>query len=222
MKLFKIVSIAVAVLATFAIGLSPALADSPGQLTGGSQVYQVKNITQGGGYANSISASCNDVIQYSSMLHNAAYGGLTNVIVSANLANGTLSAVPAEGASAGTNGSVIVNLSSGSLVYQNGTTTLYNSSGAVIRTLPDTITSGGVNIGAIDGSTTEFVNFQAKVSCPPVVTPVTTPAATPAKAVVATGAKALPNTGPGEVAGLFVGTSALGSAGHYLVSRRRK
>ncbi|MDO8591760.1 MAG: PKD domain-containing protein [bacterium] len=35
------------------------------------------------------------------------------------------------------------------------------------------------------------------------------------------GGKSLPNTGPGDIAGLFVGTSALGGVGHYLVSRRR-
>lgn len=32
----------------------------------------------------------------------------------------------------------------------------------------------------------------------------------------------LPNTGPGDVLGLFTGVSAFGTAGHYLVSRRRR
>jgi len=32
----------------------------------------------------------------------------------------------------------------------------------------------------------------------------------------------LPNTGPGDVIGLFAGASAVGTAGHYIVSRRRR
>ncbi len=49
------------------------------------------------------------------------------------------------------------------------------------------------------------------VTTPPVTPPVTPP----------TPPAPLPNTGPGAVAGLFAGVSALGAAGHYLVSRRR-
>lgn len=203
----------------FAIfGITPVRADSPGQLTGGPNVYQVKNLTAGGDYTSSVNVACNDVIQYSIMLHNAAFGGLTNVVVSANLAGGTVTAIPAEGASTGTSGSVTVNVaSSGSLAYQSGSSTLYNSSGAVIRTLPDTITSGGVNIGDISGSTTEFVNFRAKSNCP--VTPVaTTP--TPIGKGAAQPA-VLPNTGVGDVLGIFTGASAAGAAGHYIFARRR-
>ena len=181
---------------------------------------------------------------------------------------------------------------------------LYDVSGNALKTLPDTITSGGVNVGNLSGSTTEFVNFRARVNCP--ITPTifsstqtvtatatasanaTCPpsqsgdsvtvsasgsatatanatsnvsqadadqkahdaamqAATPSaqsnaqananvkaqasvkcsSAVVTVvtsppAAKALPNTGAGDIAGLFVGTSVLGTAGHYLVTRRRR
>ena len=146
---------------------SPVLADSPGQLTSGSNTYLVKNLTQNGSYVNSVNTACGDEVQYSIRLHNAAFGGLTNVQVSANLSNGQMTAVPAEGASQGTSGSVTVNLpSGGSLAYQSGSTKLYDANGAVIKTLTDTITSSGVNVGNISGSTTEFVNFKAKVNCP--------------------------------------------------------
>ncbi|OVE78499.1 hypothetical protein BVY00_02590 [bacterium G20] len=293
------------VVAMTALSPSPVFADSPGQLTGGPNVYLVKNLTQGGSYANSVSAACNEEVQYSTQLHNAAFGGLTNIQVSANLAGGTISAVPAEGASAGTTGNVTVNVASGgTLAYENGTTVLYDVSGNALKTLPDTITSGGVNVGNLSGSTTEFVNFRAIVNCP--ITPTTfsstqtatatatasanatcppsqsgdsvtvsadgsatatasatsnvsqadadqkahdaaMQAATPsaqsnaqananAKAqasvkcssavvtvVKSPPTKVLPNTGPGEmVAGLFAGTSVLGTAGHYLVTRRRR
>jgi hypothetical protein len=109
-------------------------------------------------------------------------------------------------------------VSNGNLVYENGTTTLYNGSGAVIRTLPDTITTSGVNVGNLAGSTVEFVNFKAKVSCPAPVTPAK-PIVTPAAVTKST---ALPNTGPGDVAELFVGASGLGAVGHYVVNRRRR
>lgn len=54
------------------------------------------------------------------------------------------------------------------------------------------------------------------VSIPP-VTPPTTPPTTPTPKPTS-----LPNTGPGDVLGIFGGVSALGGAGHFLVSRRKR
>lgn len=34
--------------------------------------------------------------------------------------------------------------------------------------------------------------------------------------------KQVPDTGPGDVAGLFAGASAIGASGHYLISRRKR
>jgi uncharacterized repeat protein (TIGR01451 family) len=215
----KLAFMAVTTLAVMGISLSTVFADSPGQLEGGAPVYQVKNLTQGGSYAATISPACGDEIQYSTELHNFNNGGLTSIVVTASLPNGTVTAVPAEGASAGTNGKVTVNLpTNGSLAFENGTTVLYNSSGAVIKTLADTITTSGVNIGDLPGSTTEFVNFKAKVNC--AVTPTPTPTPTPAKPA-ATTPKALPNTGAGDVLGIFAGASTAGTALHMAVSARR-
>lgn len=146
---------------------APAFADSPGQLTTGANTFVVKNITQNGAYANSASAACNEQVQYSVRLHNAAYGGLTKVVVKVNLANGQMTAVPAEGASQGTNGTATVTVpSNGTLSYVTGSTVLYSAAGTAIKTLPDGVTAAGVNAGDIAGSTTEFVNFKAKVNCP--------------------------------------------------------
>jgi hypothetical protein len=109
-----------------------------------------------------------------------------------------------------------VNLSSAQTVtYENGSTTLYNENGTVIKTLPDTITTSGVDIGALNGSTTEFVNYKAKVSCPSKPTPTPTPI-TPV-----TTPKALPNTGAGDVLGIFAGATAAGSAAHMAITARR-
>jgi hypothetical protein len=75
---------ALAVVPVFAISAS-ALADSPGQLAGGPNVYTVKNLTQKGSYSTSVSAACNDELQYSVELHNPFNGGLTNVVVKATV-----------------------------------------------------------------------------------------------------------------------------------------
>jgi hypothetical protein len=147
-----------------------AFAGSPGQLAGGSN-YQVKNLTQGGSYSSSISATCNDEIEYSMQLSNTQFGALNNVTLKATLpSNGGTSTATATtdlGGTSGTSDSVNVNLGSGDTqTLENGTTVLYNGSGSAIETLPDTVATSGVNIGTLEGSTTEYVNFKAKVGCP--------------------------------------------------------
>jgi hypothetical protein len=146
-----------------------ASAGSPGQLAGGDN-YLVKNITQKGSYANTISATCNDEVQYSMQLSNTQFGGLNNVTLKATLPSAggvsTATATTDLGGTSGTSDTVTVNLGSNQTQsLENGTTVLYDGNGNVIKTLPDTITTG-VNIGTLNGSTTEYVNFRAKVSCP--------------------------------------------------------
>src|ERR1700692_4286036 len=80
---FSKLAAALAVLPILAVSGS-ALAGSPGQLAGGDN-YLVKNLTQGGSYANTISATCNDEVQYSMQLSNTQFGGLNNVILKATL-----------------------------------------------------------------------------------------------------------------------------------------
>ena len=144
------------------------------------------------------------------------------------------------GGVSGSTSSVTVNTSSAqSIAYENGTAKLYDASGNVIRTLPDTITTSGVDVGALAGSTTEFVNFNTKVNCPAPPTPVCTdthatnnggplpcayPTPTPATPVKPAAAKpaALPNTGPGEVAELFAGASTFGAVAHAVTRRFRR
>lgn len=152
-----------------------AFAGSPGQLAGGD-TYQVKNLTQKGAYANSISAACNDEIQYSMMLSNTQFGALNNVTLKASLPSngGTSTAVATTdlGGNSGNTDTASVSLPAGATqTLENGTTVLYGDHGNALQTLPDTITSG-VNIGTLNGSTTEFVNFKAKVNCPTPAAPV--------------------------------------------------
>jgi hypothetical protein len=150
---------------------SPVFAGSPGQLAQGSGLYVVKNLTQSGAYNSVINATCNDEVQYSMQLSNTDFSALNNVMLKATFpSNGgtsTATATTELGGNTGAHDSVIVNLGSGQTIsYENGTTVLYDGSGHVIKTLGDTVTTSGVNVGTINGSTTEYVNFKAKVSCP--------------------------------------------------------
>jgi uncharacterized repeat protein (TIGR01451 family) len=156
---------------------SSALAGSVGQL-GGGDTYQVKNVTQNTAYSNNVTAACGDIVEYSMELGNTGFGTLTNVTLKATLpeAGGTSTATATtdQGGTTGTSDTASVSLASGTTQsLENGTTILYGDHGNVITTLPDTITSG-VNIGTLNGSTTEFVNFKAKVSCPTPPPPVYT------------------------------------------------
>ena len=71
-SLSKLVALATGTLtlALVAFSLSPVFADSPGQLEGGSFVYEVKNLTQAGALANTISAKACEQLQYRVYLHN--------------------------------------------------------------------------------------------------------------------------------------------------------
>ena len=176
-KLLKGVAIAtgLSVLAIVPFTMSNVLADSPGQLEGGGAVYEVKDITQNGAYANTISAKAGDLLEYSVELHNDAYGSLTSINVAANLPSNsavsntsTVVATTNLGGTSGATGSVTVNLNSAQTIsYVNGSTVLDNGQGVETQSLSDGITSqSGINVGGLMGSTIEFVNFEAKVSTP--------------------------------------------------------
>jgi hypothetical protein len=179
MTRFSKLAAALAVLPIMAFA-SPVLADSPGQLETGSFVYQVKDVTTSGTYGNSINVSACDEVQYRVWLHNTEFGNLSNVTAMVNLPSAssttntsTMTATTDLGGTSGTNGSATVNVGSAQTVsYENGSSVLFNQSGNVIKSLPDTITGSGVNIGTLNGSTTEYITFKAKVSCPVVTPPV--------------------------------------------------
>lgn len=153
---------------------APAGAFSIGQIEAGN-IYQIANLTQNVGFANPASANACDELEYSAELHNPDYATLNNVEVTVTLPSGAgttntsnLTTYAANGSPTTTTASATLNISSSQTVsYENGTTQLLNSTGGVIANLPDGITQGGINIGNLPGSTTVFVNFKAKVSCPP-------------------------------------------------------
>ena len=110
-----------------------------------------------------------------------------------------------------------------SITYEPGTAKLYTNyvNGIV---LSDNVVTTGTLVGSngADGNVpgcsqfSGYVTIRVRVHVPTTPTPIPTPTPTPAKPAV------LPNTGPGDVIGVFGGASAVAAAGHFVVSRRRK
>lgn len=199
----------------------------------GGDIYRVKNVTKNVDFTDPASADACNVLQYKVRIHNPGPSEvLNNVTVqaafqtAASAKNVSIVTVRASNASpSNTSDTATVNLSSvQNLSYVNGSTQLLDPNGNVIKTLPDGITQGGVSIGSVGVSINEkrFVQFEEKVNCPtPPVTPPVTPPAKPVTPVVQGKTTELPNTGPGDVLGIFAGASVLGAAGHYGMAVRR-
>jgi hypothetical protein len=175
MKLFTKVATVLAVAAVITMPLAGrALAVSEGQIDGGNQNYEIKNLTQNVAYANPASANACDLLEYKVRLYNPGPASLYQVnvvttlpstIATSNTATLTASSENADPAS--TNFTTVLNLTSAQGVsYVNGTAQLLDVNNGLIENLPDGITQGGVNIGTLGPSTYEFVQFEAKVSCP--------------------------------------------------------
>ena len=163
----KLFAIAAAVVAVSSLAfVAPVFADSPGSLATGPDLYQVRNVTKNSGYASSATATCDETVKFSIKLANSEFGLLTNVTVKAPL-GGTMTASATNAANQPTSvsASVSVNTGQGTLVYVPGSTVNLNVDGGHIKNLPDGITTTGVNKGNLNGSTREFVQFQAKVKC---------------------------------------------------------
>lgn len=244
----KLIIAAVLAAATMFGFAAPVLADSPGQLANGANLFKVYNVTKNGDYASNVAATCNETVKYSIELSNTQYGALSNVTVKANLASGAMSvsATNAANETVTSNGTATVSLDKGSLSYVAGSTVVRDLNGNVLKNVADGIVAGGVNVGALAGSTREFVQFQAKVDCPttPVVSNINVCdlntkktvtikesdfdtskyskdfskcASTPAATLPA----ALPSTGPTSVLATMLGLSAIAAGVTYFVQRRR-
>ena len=208
------------------MSLAPmASADGTGQIEGGN-IYLIKNLTQNTAYSNSASANACDELEYSIRLHNSGFTAVNDINVAVTLAGGastsnasTMTATYTNGVVPSTSATATVSLSTAqSISYESGTTKLYDGQDNLIKTLPDTVTGQGVNVGDIDGSTTEFLNFKAKVNCP---TPPPTPTPTPTPTPSTPAPTVLVNTGAGSVIGLFAATSVAGAAAYRWILGRR-
>ncbi len=147
---------------------APVFADSPGQLSNGDNNYKVRNVTKDGAYGKSVALACNETVKYSITLSNSDFGLLRNLTVKANLPNNiSASATNANDQTTSVAGAVNVSVPSGaSLKYVAGSTVRITSDGKTTTPVADGITTGGVNVGNLNGSTAIFVQFQAKTDCP--------------------------------------------------------
>ncbi len=217
-------------------GSAFATNQNPGQIEQGD-IYRVKNITTNSSFADNITATCGDTVEYRVRIHNGGPATLTNVNVAAtlngasstshgsqvsltadnNLHNATVTANSGVNTSAATTASYV----SGSTQLLNYSTTPGGES--VLRNLPDGILSNGVNIGNIGPLTTdtEEVQFQAKLSCPTPPKPPVTPPATPGTPGAPAAPTALVNTGPGSDAAIFVIAMIAGTFGYRRYLSRR-
>lgn len=170
MKKLAFIAGAIAFVSSAVVSVT-ALATSGGYLAGGPDIYQVRNTTTNTAYSSSASVACNETVKYSVKLSNTEYGLISLVNVKAPL-NGTMTASGTNAANetVSTTGTVSVTPAAGSFGYIAGSTQLLSASGSLIKTLPDGITTGNINVGNLNGSTIEFVQFQAKLTCevPPV------------------------------------------------------
>jgi hypothetical protein len=222
MKKLALIAAAVAVAPSLAF-TAPVFADSPGQLSNSADFYKVKNETKGSAYGSEATATCGDVVKYSVMIANSEFGMLSNVTVKTTLAGSTtVSATNDENKTTSVSGNVTVNAVKGDLVYVAGSTKNLKSDGTFIKTLADGITTSGVNKGSLNGSTAEFVQFQAKVVCETTpVTPTTPETPKTPEAPKPAAPAVIAATGPASAIATMTGLSALAAGIGYAVQRRR-
>lgn len=173
---------------------APVFAAGEGQIEGGN-FYRIQNLTTGAAFANPASAGPCNVLLYRIRVHNPGPGVISSVNVRASFPSGTAISNTSTATISSQNASptsvsttATVNFSSPqNLTYQSGTTQLLDPNLQVIQSLPDGITSGGVNIGSVGVSLQQirYVQFQEKVNC---ATPTPTPTPTPTNS---------PTPGPG-------------------------
>lgn len=165
-KFLKLAALAVVAVPVLAFG-GHVSADSPGDLAGGADIYQVRN-TNNSTWGSSASAACGETLKYSVKLSNTDFGQITNIRVKASY-NGAMTATgtAADGNATSTTGSVSVSVPAGATLEADTAfgTQLVNTSGAFIANLSGDITGDGVVVDKLAGSTREFVQFQAKVKC---------------------------------------------------------
>jgi hypothetical protein len=169
-------------LSTVAMNTGSAVAGVPGQIAGGNQNYTIANVTKGTGFANPQTADACDVLQYRLRLYNPGPSPLGDVKMEASIntmtpytsANSTATVYTPDGQTKEVAFQAVVNISTAQTqAYQKGSTKLLDSAGNVIKssangTLADTITmgGGGIDLGSLTDSTTEYVEFNTVLGCP--------------------------------------------------------
>lgn len=210
---------------------APAMvaADGTGQIETGSGLYMVKNLTTGTAYATTASANACEELQYSVRLHNTGFTAVNNINLKATLPaaasttnTSNVTATYTDGVETSATGSVAVTLSSAQSVnFEAGTAKLYDGQGNLVKSLDDAVVGNGVDLGSLNGSTTEYITFKAKVNCPPTTPPTTVTTTTPPKPATPAAPTTLVNTGAGDVAAVAAVATAAGAFGYRRFLSRR-
>lgn len=212
----KLLSIALGVLVASTAFVSSASALGMGQFPEGNFYYSPQN----GVAVDPAALTCGNTLTLKIRAHNAGPGIVENTTVTATLpgaaatthvSKATISSPYADPSA--TSDTMTVNLDkAGRLTYVAGSTELLDSAGNKLSSLPDTLTTTGVNIGTVNVSVQEIraVQFKVKAECgttPPVVTVTPT---------------TLASTGPAETFAQIIGVTALAGAVSYFVASRRQ
>jgi hypothetical protein len=174
---------AFALVSSVVLSTSSAFAGTgTGQIVTGNQNYKIANLTQGTDFANPQSAVACDTLEYRLRLYNPGPSGLSTVKVEAGINTmtkytsyvSTATAYTPDGAVPSSSFEATLNISTAQTQsYVAGSTKLLDSAGNVLKSsangsLADTVTmgGGGINVGSIGESVTEYLEFQTKLSCP--------------------------------------------------------
>ncbi|HEX4774296.1 MAG TPA: hypothetical protein VH234_02160 [Candidatus Saccharimonadales bacterium] len=158
------------------VGSAPIVsADGTGQIEGGAAVYQVKNLTESGAYGDNVSAKACEELQYGIRLHNSGFVAVNNINVKVDLPSSastsntsTMTATYTDGIVPSTTDTTAVAFANAqSISFTDDSTTLFDGNGNAVKTFTGhDIIGNGLSLGSLNGSTTEYLTFQAKVNCP--------------------------------------------------------
>jgi HKD family nuclease len=180
-KLTQFVGV-LAVILVATLGYKSLSAAAPGQIVGGNQNYTIANITKGTDFANPQTADACNILEYRIRLYNPGPSPLSSVKVEASIntmtkysaatSTATIYAPDAQNPAVAMNATVTISTSQ-TQSYVAHSTQLLDSAGHVIKssangTLADSVTmgGGGIELGSLGDSVTEYLKFRTQISCP--------------------------------------------------------
>lgn len=199
------------------LSIGYARAQGTGQIESGNTIFQVRNLTKNGTYSDKITAKECDELVYSIRLHNTGFTTVNNVKIKVNINSNSnnsntskLSLSYSDGMASSASATNTIKFDSNqSIKYLSSSARYYDVNGNIISSPADGVTENGVDLGSINGSTTRFLNFHAKVSCPSDKTP-----------AVITTTSTLPETGPGNIVAIFIAVTILSTASFSLLAHK--
>jgi HKD family nuclease len=171
-----------AVILVATLGYKSLSAAAPGQIVGGNQNYTIANITKGTDFANPQTADACNILEYRIRLYNPGPSPLSSVKVEASIntmtkysaatSTATIYAPDAQNPEVAMNATVNISTPQ-TQSYVQHSTQLLDSAGHTIKssangTLADTVTmgGGGIELGSLGDSVTEYLKFRTQISCP--------------------------------------------------------